>query len=102
MTGCISQPADAPAGRRSLDTNSRTIGPNPLSPDLMTTKERLDEVCRLLALGLIRLRMREAGTAPDHASASQSTELSAPRGESSLPFPPDRSGHANPTQEGKP
>ena len=30
--------------------------PNPLNPDRMTPKERLAEVTRLLALGLIRLR----------------------------------------------
>ena len=35
-------------------------------------------------LGLVRLRLR------------QSSELSAETGESSLHFPPDQSGHANP------
>ena len=59
-------------------------GPNPMRPDLLTTKERLGEVCRLLALGLIRLRMR------------QSSEVSADGGESSLHLPPARSGHAKP------
>lgn len=58
-------------------------GPNPTRPDLLTSKERRDEVCRLLALGLIRLRAR------------QSSDLSAPVGESSLHIPPGRSGHAN-------
>ena len=32
---------------------------NPLHPRHMSPKERLAEVCGLLALGLIRLRMRE-------------------------------------------
>ena len=55
---------------------------NPLNPDRLTAKERLAEVTRILALGLIRLRAR------------QSSQLSAPVGESSLHFPPDQSGHA--------
>jgi hypothetical protein len=57
---------------------------NPLAPDRMAPAERRAEVTRLLALGLIRLRAR------------QSRHLSAPGGESSLHFPPDPSGHANP------
>lgn len=74
---------------------------NPLSPDRMTTEERLAEVCRILALGLARLRAREQAGAQDHERHSQSTELSAPSGESSLHYPPDRSGHANVTPEGR-
>ena len=62
---------------------------NPLSPSLMSSGERRAELCRLLALGLIRLRARQAG--------GQSSELSDETGESSLHFPPDRSGHATPT-----
>ena len=58
--------------------------PNPLNPDRMTPKERLAEVTRILALGLIRLRGR------------QSTQVSARVGEISLHFPPDQSGHAKP------
>jgi len=42
------------------------------------------EVCRLLALGLIRLRAR------------QSSQVSAAAGESSLHFPAAQGGHANP------
>lgn len=57
---------------------------NPLHPRHLTNKERLAEVCRLLSLGLIRLRTR------------QSSEVSAGSGESSLHFPPGQSGHANP------
>ena len=58
--------------------------PNPLNPDRMTPQERRSELARILALGLIRLRAR------------QSSELSDRSGESSLHFPPDRSGHATP------
>ncbi|MCB1329219.1 MAG: hypothetical protein KDK28_07145 [Maritimibacter sp.] len=32
---------------------------NALSPDLMTAAERRAELCRILALGVIRLRMRD-------------------------------------------
>jgi hypothetical protein len=58
--------------------------PNPLAPSAMTPAERRAELVRILALGLIRLRAR------------QSSELSDRTGESSLHFPPDRSGHAKP------
>ena len=57
---------------------------NPLHPRYMKPQERRAELCRLLALGLIRLRMQ------------QSSKLSADEGESSLHFPPDQSGHAKP------
>ncbi len=57
-------------------------GPNPLSPFHMTPAERRAELCRILALGLVRLLQR------------QSSELSDGNGESSLHFPPDQSGHA--------
>lgn len=56
--------------------------PNPLSPVHMSPAERRAELCRIMALGLIRLRIR------------QSSELSDRTGESSLHFPPDQSGHA--------
>lgn len=59
-------------------------GPNPINPRHLTSDERRAEVCRLLALGLIRLRGR------------QSSQVFADAGETSLHFPPDRSGHANP------
>ena len=32
--------------------------PNPIHPDHLSPKERLAEVCRLLARGLVRLRAR--------------------------------------------
>ena len=57
---------------------------NPLNPNLMSSGERRAELVRILARGLIRLRAR------------QSSELSDRTGESSLHFPPDRSGHAKP------
>jgi len=59
--------------------------PNPLSPFLMTAAERRTELCGLLALGLVRLRMREAG------------EVSDDTGESCLHYPPDQCRHATPT-----
>ena len=59
-----------------------STGANALSAALMTTAERRAELCRILALGLVRLLQR------------QSSELSDRTGESSLHFPPDRSGHA--------
>lgn len=53
---------------------------NPYPASAMTPMERRAELCRILALGLLRLR--------------QSTALLAGGGESSFHFPPDRSGHA--------
>ena len=47
----------------------------------MTAAERLDEIAEILAAGLIRLRARK------------SSQISADRGESSLDFSPDQSGH---------
>ena len=49
--------------------------------------ERRTALCAILALGLVRLRAR------------QSSGLSDAGGESSLHFPPDRSGHATPTEK---
>ncbi|PAU95462.1 hypothetical protein CK240_16460 [Paracoccus salipaludis] len=59
--------------------------PNPLSPILMTTAERRAELCRLLALGLTRLRRRDAG------------EVSDDIGERCLHYPADQCRHATPT-----
>jgi hypothetical protein len=56
---------------------------NALSSDRMTASERLSEIARILAIGLIRLRAR------------QSTELSAQCGESFVDFLADRRGHAD-------
>jgi hypothetical protein len=55
--------------------------PNPLHPRHMTAAERLDEIADILAVGLIRLRARK------------SIPLSRDRGESSLDFSPEQSGH---------
>lgn len=59
--------------------------PNALPPDQMTPAERRAELCGLLALGLIRLRMGERG------------ELSDKTRESCLHCPPDQCLHATPT-----
>ncbi len=61
-------------------------GPNPLHPRHMTPLERRTELCGLLALGLVRLRMKYA------------TEVSAKHGEIPLHNPADQSAHAPPTQ----
>ncbi len=41
--------------------NTSRPGSNPLPPATMTPRERRTELCALLALGLMRLRMREQG-----------------------------------------
>lgn len=35
--------------------------PNPLPPDMLSPAERRAELCRLLAAGLVRLRLQENG-----------------------------------------
>jgi len=57
--------------------------PNPLHPDRMTPAERRDELCAILARGLLRLRARDA-------------EVSASHGELRLHNSVDRRLHANP------
>jgi len=59
--------------------------PNPLPPDKMNVMERRAEICRLLALGLIRLRQRDV------------VQISDGIGESSLHYPANQSVHATPT-----
>ncbi|PKP68237.1 MAG: hypothetical protein CVT83_05980, partial [Alphaproteobacteria bacterium HGW-Alphaproteobacteria-5] len=39
--------------------------PNPLPPDMMSPGERRTELCGLLALGLVRLLLRERGKDPE-------------------------------------
>lgn len=56
--------------------------PNPYPAALMKSSERRAELCRILALGLLRLLSR------------QSSDQSATGRESSLHLTPDRSGHA--------
>ena len=60
--------------------------PNPLPPVQMTAAERRAELCGLLALGLVRLRLR------NRAEVSDKIE------ESSLHYPADEWRHATPTQ----
>lgn len=59
--------------------------PNPLPADQMTPAERRADLCGLLALGLVRLRIR--GRA----------EVSDDIGESWLHYPADQWRHATPT-----
>lgn len=60
--------------------------PNPLPPDLLFPAERRAELCRLLAAGLVRLRMRENG---QHIERE---------GELPLHNSLDQSGSAGPTE----
>lgn len=59
--------------------------PNPLPPDQMTPAERRAELCGLLALGLVRLRLRERGEPSDET------------GEIRLHNSVDQCRHATPT-----
>jgi hypothetical protein len=54
-----------------------------LSPNAMTSAERLDEIADILAAGLMRVHAR------------QSTPKSSDLGDSSLDCPADQSGHAD-------
>jgi hypothetical protein len=56
--------------------------PNPLNASRMTPAERLTELGRILAVGLVRLK------------ANKSSDLSADQGESSVDLSPPKSGHA--------
>lgn len=56
--------------------------PNPLDPNRMSPAERLAELGRILAAGLIRMKAR------------QSSPLSSDRGESSVDLCQPKSGHA--------
>ena len=60
--------------------------PNPLHPDRMTPAERRDELCSILARGLLRLRVRER---------EPEREVSASHGEIRLHNSADRRLHAN-------
>jgi hypothetical protein len=68
-------------------TRATRSGPNPLPPEQMTSTERRAELCRLLALGLVRLHMR----------SREASELSSDAGESCLHFPSNQCRHATPT-----
>ncbi|HDR27358.1 MAG TPA: hypothetical protein ENN83_01540 [Rhodovulum sp.] len=69
---------------RNVPTNPQR-GSNPLPPDQMTPAERRAELCGLLALGLVRLQLREQ------------VEPSDDTGEIRLHSPADRCRHATPT-----
>lgn len=60
--------------------------PNPLPPDQMIPAERRADLCGLLALGLVRLLIRDQA------------EVSDKIGESSLHYPVDEWRHATPIQ----
>jgi hypothetical protein len=49
-----------PRGSLSPTCDHGLTGSNPLPPSLLTAAERLDEVGRILAAGLLRLRRRES------------------------------------------
>ncbi|WP_297767733.1 hypothetical protein [uncultured Roseovarius sp.] len=61
--------------------------PNALNPQMMTPSERRAELCGLLAFGLVRLHMRNAG------------QVSEEDGDFPLHNPADQSGHATSTRK---
>jgi hypothetical protein len=68
------------------DPDCCLAGANAVAPDLMTADERLDEVARILAAGLMRLRQYQYR---NHCNRLE---------KNSLDFSPDRSGHATAPQ----
>ena len=73
---------DPSASKASHHLDYCRAGGNPLPSDLMTPEERLDEVARILAAGLMRLWQRQHPN--DHTGLEKN----------SLDFLPDRSVHA--------
>jgi hypothetical protein len=73
---------DQSASKASLHLDYCLAGGNPLSADLMTPDERLDEVAQILAAGLLRLRRQESEKHVSHLETKR------------LDFSPDRSVHA--------
>jgi hypothetical protein len=69
-------------GVQTADPDCCLAGANALAPDLMTAEERLTEVARILAVGLIRLRQRQF---PNGHSRLE---------KNGLDFSPERSVHA--------
>ena len=67
-------------------SRSPSCGPNSLKPNLMTPAERRAELCRILAVGLIRLHLGDAA------------QVSAETGEFPLHNSADQSAHATPTE----
>ncbi len=69
-----------------LDMLSTPVsGPNPLCPDKMSPRARLEELSRILAAGVLRL------------NAAKSRPLSGEEGDSFVDFSPRRSG-SHPTK----
>lgn len=66
-------------------SRAQSCGPNPLNPNLMTPAERRTDLCRILALGLFRLRVGDAD------------QLSAKHGEFPLHNSAVQRAHATPT-----
>jgi len=64
--------------------------PNPLAPLAMTPAERRAKLCGLLALGLMRLKMKSGDKVSDDS------------GEICLHYPPDQCRHATPNYRRNP
>lgn len=62
------------------DVSTPASGPNPLCPNQMSVRARLEELGRILAVGVIRL------------NAAKSSDLSAKGGDSFVDFSPRKSG----------
>ena len=62
------------------DVSAPASGPNPLCPDNMSARARLEELGRILAAGVIRL------------NTTKSSSLSADSGDSFVDFSPRKSG----------
>jgi len=62
------------------DVSTPASGPNPLCPDNMSARARLEELGRILAAGVIRL------------NTTKSSSLSADSGDSFVDFSPRQSG----------
>ncbi|MFU8778158.1 MAG: hypothetical protein ACNA7M_10885 [Roseovarius sp.] len=62
------------------DLNSPISGPNPLCPEQMSVRARLEELGRILAIGVMRL------------NTAQSSDLSADGGDSFVDFSLRKSG----------
>jgi len=58
--------------------SSLLVGPNPLSPDEMSSKERLAELAEILATGICRLQMRQAEQLRQEAGLARSGRNPAP------------------------
>jgi hypothetical protein len=50
--------------------SSSRCGPSPVSPDRLSTAERLSEIASILAAGLVRLRARQSSRLSGHRENS--------------------------------